>query len=112
MATKLTSTRLSFRTDTNVPFFVPSIQQQEYIKTAFQDTGKIVARSTTVSADNLSETVMTEWADNIALAEFNIDPVIEQYKRDRASHNAQNHIASEVSVDWIPADEIQWGTQG
>ena len=98
------------RTSTAIPF--PNVLEEgqtlfpEEVKTYlvenYVNTNKIAFGDRTLSPDGLELTIVTTWADNNALVEFNIDPfIINNLVAVRNEYITENAIQSSTTEEII-----------
>jgi hypothetical protein len=88
----LTVTRISIRESTEVPFWNFSTEQLAKIKNTYDDTGKRVSFTETLSEDGLIQTRITVWADSTAQQEYDVE--FTEYWKERDAYNTDHQITS------------------
>lgn len=87
-------TRLSFRTDPNIPFWDFPDEVKQHIEENYVATGLRESVSKTFSDDGLVRTYAGIWKDYAALQQFITDPVLVACQKDREAYNTANDIVS------------------
>jgi hypothetical protein len=87
-------TRLSFRTDPNVPFWDLPDNVKQHIEDTYVATGLRESVSKIFSDDGLIRTYSGTWKDKSSFLLFCKDPVMLQCWVDRDAYNIANDIVS------------------
>jgi hypothetical protein len=84
------------RPNTSVPFFEPSEEIANYIKTNYRQTGKILSSNVSFSSDGLSETHHVVWSSRPTYMAFIEDPQYMALMSARDAHLNQYGITMDV----------------
>lgn len=91
MPKKITYT--ATRPSVEISFYSWPASVSSYIKTLFNDTGKVINQTITMSEDGLTLTVVTLW-QNGAFEEAANDPIISEARMEQNQHNLDHNIVT------------------
>lgn len=96
------TTVVTTRPNTNVPFFLPSAEYQEFFTLNYVDSGKATAPDITFSDDGLIKTVVIEWESDEVLNTLHSEPIhISDYSIPLREHNDQYGITIDTHKENI-----------
>lgn len=98
MAKKITYT--ATKPDTTTPWFVWPSDIARYVKTTYQDSGKIIEKNITISENQLTITVVAVWQDG-AFEEWSNDPVTREGRLAQNVHNLEHNIVTTSTQEII-----------
>ena len=87
-----TVTRISTRQNTSISFWDFTPEQLDKIKSTYDDTGKRVSFTETLSENGLIQTRLTEWANLECQQEYNTE--FAAFWSERDAYNSSNQIIS------------------
>jgi len=94
-------TSVSVRPNTNVDFWNYSAEDATHLQNTFVSTGKLVSKTSTLSNDGLTRTVVRTFATPEDFAEFKLDSVRTAGASARDAYNTANGITLSNVVDIV-----------
>jgi hypothetical protein len=91
------TTVVTTRPNTNVQFFLPSTEYQEFFTLNYVESGKATTPDITFSDDGLIKTVVIEWESDEVLNDLRSEPIhASDYRLPAAEYNDDNGITIDI----------------
>jgi hypothetical protein len=98
MTDKIQITTVMRRFTEGVKFYQPSKLETQTLNEKFITSGKILSRESYVASDKMSKTIVTHFASQQALDEFNADPTQMKIIQDRNNWCIENNMRVSLMI--------------